>query len=184
MSGTVYNSMWINYSDDGSVYIIANEKYPGYRYFEIEVFLIEKFLTGEKRTANYDIEYFFNLSKGLDVEDEVATIQKSEALLYLIPVSSVENTEITVEHNAKDSKWTVNSRKGIKEKLDIMPTLNFFVCKRDDPHYLYTYFSVQPEDLKNGPVDVAFTVDEEADLAQVSLATQIKFKSYRVEEIK
>ena len=178
------NTIWVHYREDGSIFTIAGEQEPGYRYFAIETFLVEKFLTGEKRIANYDIEYFFNISKGLDVEDEIATIQKSEALLYLIPISNLDNTEITVEHDISNSKWTISSRPGIRDKLDIMPILNFFVCKRDDPHYLYTYFSVTPDDLKVGPVEVPFTIDEEHLLDQISLATQIKFKSYRIKEVK
>jgi hypothetical protein len=184
MSGIVYNTMKVHYDDDGKVYSIHNDDEPGYKQFEIEVFLIEKFLTGQKRISNYDIEYFFNLSKGLEVEDEDEEIsKKSENLLYIIPISDISNTEITLEHNVQESKWIVSSRTGIKDKLDIMPVVHFFVCKHFDPHYLYTYFSVNPEELKKGPVEVPFQVEEEKDLANISVATQLKFKSYRIKEI-
>ena len=184
MSGTVYTKMKVHYDEDGKVYSINNDDEPGYKQFEIDIFLIEKFLSGQRRLTNYDIEYFFNLSKGLEVDDDdEPSSQKSENLLHLIPHSGVANTEITIQHNTLSHKWTVYSRAGIKDKLDIMPVSHFFVCKAHDPHYLYTFFSVNPEDLKNGPVDIPFKVTEEHTLSNISVSTQMKFKSYRIEEI-
>lgn len=177
----VYTTMFVHYDDDGKVHLISNVTDPTKNNFEIDLFLVEDFCTGKKNFRNYDIEYFFNLSKGIFTEEEIAEeSKKSGALLYMIPHVVTDNNEITFYHDPVAEKWKVSARKNINEKLDIMPISMVYVTKHGDPHYLYNSFSIDPRDLKNGPKEFNFLYEKDLELNSISLFTQKKFKTYGI----
>lgn len=173
--------MFVHHDDDGNVHLISNVQDPNLNNFEIDLFLVEDFCLGKKNFRNYDIEYFFNLSKGIvPEEEEEIESKKSGALLYMVPVVEHENSEITFYHNSIDKKWKIRARKGIKEKLDIMPICPVFVTKSGDPHYLYNSFNLDPKDLKDGEIEILFKDETFLELNKISLFTHKRFRTYGI----
>jgi hypothetical protein len=173
----VYTHMQVHYDDDGTVHLISNMEDTSKKNFSIELKLIKDFLIGHKDCKKFKIDYFFNLSKGIVTEEEqVITSQKRS--LYLIPQTSEYNNELTIEKN-KDS-WKIIVHSTAKDRLDILSNINFFVVKKDDPYYMYRYFSVDPTVLRTNAVTIPFTVEQER--GAVSLTTVHQFNSYGILE--
>jgi hypothetical protein len=184
LAGQVYNTFYVHYDSEGKVYSVSNTPSDVLSNFEIDINLIQNFVEGKKDSTKFDIEYFYNISKGLivDGEDRELTI-KSETLLYTIPKDSSSSDEIVVEHDAKNLQWTVTARKGIDEKLTIISSINLFVCKKDDPHFLYTQYSITPRELINNTLYIPFKTEIEKDFNSVMLTTLKKFNSYSLKEV-
>lgn len=179
--GVVYNTFFVHYDESGKVHLLSNEKNLNYKIFEIDLFLIEDFLTGKKDHNNYDIEYFFNLSKGI-VTAENETVDYSKPLFQLVPFEDIDDSHITIEHDVDNNQWIVTANEEAVEKLEVLPALSFYVCKKNDPHYLYRWFTIKSEDLQNGPVSQSFTTDMEQHIDQVSIATLKRFRNYCIKE--
>ena len=184
LGGQVYNTFYVHYDSEGKVHSVSNTPSDNLSNFEIDINLIQNFVEGKKDSTKFDIEYFYNISKGLivDGEDRELTI-KSETLLYTIPKDSSSSDEIVVEHDAKNLQWTVTARKGIDEKLTIISSINLFVCKKDDPHFLYTQYSITPRELINNTLYIPFKTEIEKDFNSVMLTTLKKFNSYSLKEV-
>lgn len=183
MSGAVvYNSSFIYFDDAGEVHGLSNVLSDQYKNFEIDTSLIEDFFLNKKNFKNYNIDYFFNLSKGVIELEEEQTVIESNLSLYLIPRTSAYNNELTIDHDVKNSKWIITIRKDVVDKLDIISNLVFFVTKANDPYFLYRSFSVATNEIKDN-VEINFNTEEENSLTNISLLTVKKFNSYGVKEI-
>jgi hypothetical protein len=172
-----YTHMQVHYDDAGCVHLISNIKDPTKKNFGIELELVEDFLLGRKDFRKFKIDYFFNLSKGI-VTSEEQTISNKEQALYIIPQTSEYNNELTLEKTV--DSWRVIVHKNAKDRLDILSTVSFFVVKKDDPYYLYRYFSVDPKVLRIKPIEIPFAVDKEH--GEISIATVQQFNSYGIKE--
>ncbi len=179
--GIVYNSYFVHYDDTGKVYLLSNEKNNNYKIFEIDLFLIEDFLTGKKDHNSYNIEYFFNLSKGIATA-ESDSVEYSKPLFQIIPHGGKDN-HITVKHDVANKCWTVFASDDAAEKLEVLPGVSFYVCKKNDPHYLFRSFTIKSEELQQGPVSLNFETDVEQDINKISVATLKRFGNYGIEEM-
>ncbi len=179
--GVVYTSYFVHYDDTGKVYMLSNEKHKNYKIFEIELFLIEDFLTGKKDHNSYNIEYFFNLSKGIATA-ESDSVEYSKPLFQIIPLGGEDN-HITVEHDTVNKRWVVIASDDAAEKLEVLPGLAFYVCKKNDPHYLYRSFTIKSEDLQQGPVSLDFETEIEQNIDSISVATLKRFGNYGIKEV-
>lgn len=180
-AGVVYNNMYVHYDDTGAVHSISNTIDPLYKQFEIDILIVQDFLAGGKRSpAKYKIDYFFDLSKGIiqDEDEEVITSN----LPYIISTTNPYKTEITLEHDSINTQWIIYAREDVLDRVAISQPLQFFVCKKDDPHFLYNSFLVKPDDLLQGPVSVEFSSTTEQDLNLFSVITIRTFKSYKIKE--
>jgi len=176
--------MYVQYDDTGRVHYINNFQDPVLKNFEIDLELVLDFLSnGTKDSRKYKINYFFNLSKGV-IEHEAEEQDRQTAFPVVIPRTISYNNEITLDHNLKESKWTVHVRQDVIEQLAISPNFVFFICKRDDPHYLYSTMIVETENLKTGKFDIFFTTEVEKDINNISIVPIRSFKSYGLKEIK
>lgn len=177
--GVVYNSYYVHYDDDGKVYFLSNVKDINYKIFEIDLFLIEDFLTGKKDHNSYTIEYFFNLSKGV-VTAENDTVEYSKPLFQIIPVDDSDDSDIVIEYDSNNKHWKVKASDDANEKLEVLPALAFYVCKKNDPHYLYRTFIASTEDLRNGPVICEFDTEIENNINEISVTTLKRFGKYSI----
>lgn len=181
----VYNNVFVYYDDQGTVHLISNVKSQEFNNLEIDINLINSFMIGKKYYGDYDIEHFYNISKGHIVDNEdVEKIIKSETLLFHIEYSSLSSNEIIIEHNEKERKWKFYARPGLDEKLNILSRTEFFVCKKDDPHFLYATYSFEPKRLLEGLLEFDFKTDLELNVDNISLVTVKKFNSYGLKVIK
>jgi hypothetical protein len=180
--GVVYNTFFIHYDEDGKVHILSNEKNTDYKIFEIDLFLIEDFLTGKKDHNTYNIEYFFNLSKGIITADS-NTVEYSKPLFQLIPVTDVSDSDILLEYNFKNKYWQVTASDDAYDKLEVLPALAFYVCKKNDPHFLYRSFTVSTEDLQKGSVTCDFITDAEHKFDEISVVTLKRFGKYTIKVV-
>lgn len=180
--GQAYSTHFIHYDDEGVCHLISNTKSSVYKNFEIDLFLIEDYITGKKSCAAHDIEYFFNLSKGI-ILNESEAVPYSKILFQIIPVID-QNTDsdVTIYHHADKKEWIVRIDDTIKEKLDIIPGLTFYVCKKNDPHFLYRQFTVISDELKKDSVSIKFTSSVEENLDAISIASIKRFSKYGVKE--
>jgi hypothetical protein len=179
----VYNTLFIHYTDNGSVEIISNELSNTLNNFEIAIELITEFISGgSKNPKNYKIDYFFNLSKGVFESELEQSLDTSTSFLYLIPRTTAYNNAVTLVHDVANSKWICSIRDDAKDQLNIISNLTFFICKADNPYLLYGYFSPSINELKLGDVEIKFQTDIEQDLAAISISTMQKFKSYGIKE--
>jgi hypothetical protein len=181
--GVVYNTFFVHYDQEGNVHLLSNIKNEEYKIFEIDLFLIDDFLKGKKDCKKYNIEYFYNLSKGL-ITDEKDNIEYSKPLFQIVPIVDTYDNNITIEHDLVNKKWTVSADDDALDKLDVLPGLSFYVSKKNDPHFLYRSFTVNSEELQQGPIDCDFTTDLELDLTSISVSTLKRFEKYGVKEKK
>jgi hypothetical protein len=184
LGGQVYNTFYVHYDSEGKVHSVSNTPSDNLSNFEIDINLIQNFVEGKKDSTKFDIEYFYNISKGLIVDSEDRELAiKSETLLYTIPNAFSSSDEIVVEHDAKNSQWIVTARKGIDEKLTIISSMSLFVCKKDDPHFLYTQYSITPRELIDNILYLPFKTEIEKDFNSVMITTLKKFNSYSLKEV-
>ena len=180
--GKSYSTLFIHYDDEGFCHLISNTKSSVYKNFEIDLFLVEEYITGKKSCAAHNIEYFFNLSKGI-ILNESEAVPYSRILFQVIPITDqTVDSDVTICHHLNEKEWIVSVDEKIKEKLDIIPGLTFYVCKKNDPHFLYRQFTVTSDQLKNESVKVKFTSDIEENLDVISIASIKRFSKYGVKE--
>jgi hypothetical protein len=180
---TSINKMYVQYDDTGRVHYVNNFQDPVLKNFEIDLELVVDFLSdGTKDCKKYKINYFFNLSKGV-IESEVEEKESHSTLPTVITRTTSYNNEITLDHNLQESKWTIHVRQDLIEQLAISSNLVFFICKKNDPHYLYSTLIVQPDNLKTGKFDLFFIHDHEKDINNISVVPIRSFNSYGIKEI-
>jgi len=171
---------YVHYDDAGTVYAVSNMQSQEYKNFPIDRELIKDFMAyGKKKAEFYKIEYFYNLSKGvIEYEQEQKIVQNN--VPYIIPRATAYNNEVTLEHRAKDKKWKVVLREDVREKVELTASLVFFICKKDNPHVLYSTIVVNRDNLD---ADIPFTAAIELNLSNFSLITNKRFNSYGVKEV-
>jgi hypothetical protein len=178
MTTGIYNTRFIYYNDAGEIQAIR--PFPPeddqLLFFEIDFALVEEFLFGNKSYTNYKINYFLNLVNGI-VNEEETVITEERQFLYVLPLTSSFNNEITLEYTT--DCWNIVVREDIKEKVKLFPRLDFFVCKKDDPSFLYSKFSIDLNNLSS----VMFATKAEKDLNLISVVTSKKFKSYGIRKL-
>lgn len=177
MTTGIYNTRFIYYNDAGE--ILAIRPFPpedDRLFFEIDFALVEEFLFGNKSYSNYKINYFLNLVNGIANEEETV-ISEERCFLYSVPLTTSFNNEITLEHTI--DCWNIVVREDAREKSKVFSKLEFFVCKKDDPSFLYSKFTV---DLNNSS-SVKFVTEDEKDLSLISVVTNKKFNSYGIRKI-
>lgn len=177
MTTGIYNTRFIYYNDAGEILTI--KPFPpedDQLFFEIDFALVEEFLFGSKSYTNYKINYFLNLVNGI-VNEEETVISEEQQFLHVVPKTSSFNNEITIVHTS--SSWNITVRDDVKEKVRLFSKLEFFICKKDDPSFLYSKFTV---DLNNlSPIE--FVTEDEKDLNLISVVTNKKFNSYGIRKI-
>jgi hypothetical protein len=171
--------MYVHYDDDEKVHLISNIADSTMRVFEIDIALIGDFLEDKKIARNYKIGYFLNLSKGI-IEDETPIIKNN--FLYIVPVVPDTHGDITLFYNK--SYWTVHANDRALDRLSVAPRLMFYICKKHDPHYVYSTFTVDPILLMKQDIVVDFTTELEIDLELFSLVTNKKLNSYGIINVK
>lgn len=171
-NGVVYNSTFLKYDVDGKILGISNEKIAGDNVLEIENELITDFQLGKRHFHTYKIDYFFNLKKGVVQKDEVLVYRSN--LLYSIPVVDHYKNEITLLHNK--NYWELKIRENSNYDFS---HLTFFLCKKDEPSFLYStliFDLTKKEKIK-------FKNEFEKNLKLFSIVTMQKFNSYGIKEI-
>jgi hypothetical protein len=174
MTTGIYNTRFIYYNDAGE--ILSIKPFPpedNQLFFEIDFALVEEFLFGNKSYKNYKINYFLNLVNGI-VNEEETVITEERQFLYVLPLTSSFNNEITLEHT--EDCWNIVVREDAKERVKLFPKLDFFICKKDDPSFLYSKFSIDLNNLS----PVMFVTTDEKDLNLISVVTNKKFNSYGI----
>jgi len=177
MTTGIYNTRFIYYKDNGEIQAIR--PFPpedDQLFFEIDFSFVEEFLFGNKSFTNYKINYFLNLVNGI-VNEEETVISEQRRFLYTIPLTSSNNNEITLEHAA--DCWNIVIKEDSKERVKLFPKLDFFICKKDDPSFLYSKFSIDLNNLS----PVQFTTENEKDLNLISIVTNKKFNSYGIRKV-
>jgi len=181
----VYTTMFVHYDNDGKVHLISNIQDPEKNNFEIDLFLVEEFATGRKSCRNYDIKYFFNLSKNILPEEDIEIKKisnRSRGLLYMVPYSDIAG-DLIFYHDLDNKKWKIVSNNMVKEELDIAGAGYIFVTKNGDPHFLYNSYYLDYRELKNGSLEFLFETEEELELNKVSVFIQRKFENCFVRKL-
>lgn len=178
-----YTTMLIQYDESGQVHLISNAYDDSYKNFQIDMALIEDFMHGGKKNPKkYKIDYFFNINKGIiELEDEQEIVKSS--LPYIIPHTSSFNNEITLEHTILG--WKLHIRDTALDNLEITNSLMFYLCKRNNPHFLYgsIYITDIKEYLANNNPYISFVNPIERNLTNFSVVTNpYIFKSFGVKE--
>ena len=179
-TAVVYDYMFVHYDNDGVVHLISNVESSDKNNFKIDLKLVEDFITSKRQCQKFKIEFFFNLSKGI-VTAEEQIVANNQQPLYLIPATSAYQNEVTLEHTI--DSWNIIVNDTVKDKLDIIKNLVFFVVEKDNPYQMYTHIAVDTKLLKPGPINVKFTTPQETDLSLISIVTQQKFNSYGIKEL-
>jgi hypothetical protein len=178
MTTGIYNTRFIYYNDAGEIQAIR--PFPPeddqLLFFEIDFALVEEFLFGNKSYTNYKINYFLNLVNGI-INEEETVISEEQQFLHIVPTTSSFNNEITIIHTP--SSWNIKVRDDVIEKVRLFSKLEFFVCKKDDPSFLHSKFTVDLNNLSS----IEFVTEDEKDLNLISVVTSKKFKSYGIRKI-
>lgn len=179
-----YTTMLVQYDESGQVHLISNAYNQSYKNFQIDIALIEDFMHGGKKNPKkYKIDYFVNISKGvIELEDEQAVVKTS--LPYIIPHTVSFNNEVTLEHYSLTG-WKLHIRADALTNLEITNSLIFHVCKKNNPHFLYSSIHITDvkEYLSNKQSHIEFTNSIEQDLINFSVVTNpYIFKSFGVKQ--
>lgn len=172
-NGVVYTSTFLSYSENGKILGIYNEPQSINNLLEISNDLIVDFKLGKKNFYNYKIDYFKNLKEGIFQQDEFLITHTS--FLYILPIVDHFKNEVTLIHN--NNYWELKIRNDINYEKTI---LNFFLCKKNDPSYFYSYLCF---DLSKQKFKCNFQNSFENDLTNFSIVTMKKFNSYAIKEI-
>ncbi len=181
--GHVVTHFYVHYDNDGKVHLVSNVKDENFNNFEIGIDLIPNFIRGFKDCTKYKIDYFFNINAGLitDTEEQEDLI-KTDYILHEVPKINLETCDITFEHNATNKTWTVFAAPQAAERLAIVLTVPFYICKKNDPYYLIASHVAKASDLVNGIVIFDFVSDLELDFSNISVYTFKKFRDYCAKE--
>jgi hypothetical protein len=183
MNGIV-SKLYVEYTDDGTVTRIVNQLDPTVRSFEMDIELIVDLYGNQHNLSKYNIEYFFNLAKGI-VEEIEEEVQIKNNVPYVIPRTANFDNEVTLEHDPSIDGWTMYFRDDVIDKLNVIDNITFYICKKDDPHYLHG--SIQLVDISDGVVDgklqfgFAYTIEENLNDFCLVVIPNI-FKSYGVKD--
>jgi hypothetical protein len=179
-----YTTMLVQYDDTGQVHLISNAYDDSYKNFQIDISLIEDFMYGGKKNPKkYKIDYFFNINKGIIESEEEQEIVKS-SLPYIIPHTISFNNEITLEYHTMLG-WKLHVRDTALDNLEITNSLIFYICKRNNPHFLYGSIHITniKEYLANSQPYISFINPIECNLTNFSVVTNpYIFKSFGVKE--
>lgn len=183
MNGIV-SKLYVEYTEDGTVTRISNQRDPLIVSFEINLDLVIDLYGNQHNLSKYNIEYFFNLAKGL-VEEIEEEVQIKTNVPYVIPRTVNFDNEITLEHDPTIDGWTMYIREDVIDKLTVIDNFTFYICKKDDPHYLYG--SIQLVDVNDivsdGKIQFGFAYTIEENLNDYCLVVIPNiFKSYGVKE--
>jgi hypothetical protein len=183
IEGYEVKSFFVHYDNDGKVYLVSNVKDESLNNFEISIDLIPNFIRGIKDCTKYKIDYFFNISAGLisDTEEQEDLI-KTDYILYEIPKKDLLTYDVLFEYNITEKVWTATTTAQAADRLTIVSTVPFYVCKKDNPCFLIAEYIASATDLINGPVSFEFTSDMELDFSNISVYTIKKFRDYCVKE--
>lgn len=182
-SGYVVTHFFVHYDAEGKVHLVSNVADENLNNFEIRVDLIPNFIQGFKDCTKYKIDYFFNISAGLisDTEEQSDLI-KTDYILYEIPKTDLKMYDVLFEHNTTDKVWTATVAPKAVERLTILSTVPFYICKKNNPYFLIASYTALANDLVNGPVKFEFTSDLELDLSDISVYTVKNFRDYCIKE--
>jgi hypothetical protein len=173
---TVYTKRFIFYNESGKILEIRPyTPVDNTLYLEIDYSLVEDFLFGGKSYENYTINYFLNLKNGIVNEDEI--IDTDKKFLYSLSKTLSYKNEITLEH-CLDS-WNLIIRDDVKEKVKLFSKLDFYICKKDEPSFLYSKISFNLSSIQ----PIKFNSIKEQDLNLISVIVSKKFNSYGIKEI-
>lgn len=141
----VITHVYVSYLEDGSVIKIDNCVDPEYKAFEIEYELVKQIYDSRKDLSKYKIDYFYNLSKGIEevVHDEM---EIKTDMPFVVPITDSYNNEITLEYQTITDCWVLHVRPDVADKIDLVNELRFYITKKDDPHFLVNEFSISLND--------------------------------------
>lgn len=182
VAGCVVNKMYVEYSDAGKVIRLVNYKDPEAKTFEIDLVLVEHFYANQVDLSKYNIEYFFNLAKGI-VEEVEEEVEIKPNLPHVLTKTSSYNNEITVEYAPDIQGWRLYFRDDIVEKLSIVDRLVFYISKPNDPHYHYGSIDLDLTEVRSNMLEFSWAYPIEQEFGQFSLVTMNKtFKSYGIKD--
>lgn len=175
----VYTSKFITYTEDGTVLIAEQERDETKLQLEVDLELIPNFLSGHKHYSDYKIDYFFKIKQGIITDnDDYEDVEKYNNVLYQIPKNSNE-ADVLIEHNKLNGTWVISLNN--LSNAAALGIFSFFVCKKDNPNFLYSSYAVDYSKL-NESVEIKFKTLFENDFDNLSIFTIRKFKSYTVRE--
>jgi hypothetical protein len=181
--GHVVTHFYVHYDNDGNVHLVSNVKDENLNNFEIGVELIPNFIKGLKDGTKYKIDYFFNINAGLISDiDEQEDLIKTDYILYEIPKNDLKIYDIKIEHDASSNSWTASVMSQAAERLSIVPTVPFYVCRKNNPYFLIASHVANSTDLIKGSVKFEFISDLELDFSNLSVYTIKKFRDYCAKE--
>jgi hypothetical protein len=179
-SGQVCNNFFVHYDDTGQVYLLSTCRDEMLKNLEISVDLIQSFLAGKKSCKDYSIEYFIEIKDGTILDtDETVDLIKSEFVFLNVPIDDAV-TELTFEYNVAKQSWIIIPGIGLTNRLLAMPRISFYICKKNNPYFLYASYFLDPAQLVNGPMEIPFTTKIEETLSKISVMTLKKFRSYSI----
>lgn len=183
LAGQAVTHFFVHYDNEGKVHLVSNVKDETLNNFAISVDLIPNFIRGFKDCTKYKIDYFFNVNAGLisDAEEQEDLI-KTDYILYELPNTQAKMVDVFFEHDSKEKNWTASVMSHATERLSIVSSVPFYVCKKDNPYFLIAAHVANASDLMNGSVKFDFISDLELDFSNLSVYTIKKFRDYCAKE--
>lgn len=170
---------------DGTIHKISSRKeVTEYEILEIERKAAESFLTGEKKTGDYQIAYDVAtkkvILKHINEKNSLATYDK---VLYQIPKHSSKSADLIIVQDLKNSVWNISIDNTTLEfikahGLSLYDKILLSVTKKDDPNILYRTLYIELGMLIEKAVKIPFKFDFEFHGRDVSIYTNKYFDSY------
>jgi|TARA_B100000927_G_scaffold290491_1_gene289499 hypothetical protein len=179
-------------STSGEISSIVNYKPTDGSFIPVEQKEVDSILTGNEPMSYYYVhynktkkEYQLRTRTNFDIDSYLV-----DDLIYEIPQDNIDNSDIKVTFNIKDTCWKFTIGGDLKanilaHKVSFKQIMNFSITKHNDPNILYKTISFNFDDLVDGKyVVVPFDSDFEFNGDPMSVYTIKRFDKYNLEVIR
>ena len=173
---------------NGDVLAVPNYKPEG-SYIPVEEHEVKGLLSGQEPLSYYYVHYIKH-TKQYELRQRSNTSIDSylvDDLIYELPTASVDEPDIHVLQNIKDTCWKITIGGDLKanilaQKVNFKNTISFSVTEKDDPNILLKTLSFSFADLSDVKyVILPFDSDFEFNAKPVSVYTIKNFDRYLYE---
>jgi hypothetical protein len=168
---------YINFnSQTGEILAVANQPSEDENSFEIDYNKVKAFLTGDKSTSNYFVDFDYKKYHYiLRLKAPTVAYMDASSTFYKIPENIIDATLTIIQ---QDSQLIFVADEDMQEKLeenkDCAINLRFSICAKNDPRRVYHIIEVSASELIKNNYTIELTLPENG----VSIYTTKKLESY------
>ena len=173
-------------SETGELISLLNYKPKDCNFIEVDGLEVTGLLSGAEQMSYYYV-HFSKIKKTYELRLRINTNIDSYSvndLIYEIPKNSIDNADLSITQNIKDTCWKIQIGGDLKanilsQHISLNNKVSLSVTRKNDPNILYKTLHVDFSSLENNKyVILPFTDKFEFEGEEVSIYTMKKFDEY------